>query len=150
MRITHRTAWPEGAERWGRLTRTLGALEEDTRMARVIIDVDDPLARSDEHADQPRLLLGAFVDVELPARPLDNVVRLPRELMRAGDTAWVMNDDGELSVRELDIAFLDADYAYVERGLEDGDAVVTTHLSTVVEGAPLRLPAGSGDGSGAP
>lgn len=149
VRITHRTAWPEGTERRGRLTRSLGALEADTRMARVVIDVEDPLARTDENHGKPPLLLDAFVDVELPARALEDVVRLPRAWMRAGDTAWVMQD-GELSVRELEITFLDGEYAYVAAGLRDGDAIVTTHLSTVVDGAPLRLAEGSGEGSGAP
>jgi hypothetical protein len=39
----------------------------------------------------------------------------------------------------VSIVFRDAQYAYIESGLKDGARVVTTNLSTVSDGAPLRL-----------
>lgn len=36
---------------------------------------------------------------------------------------------------------LDAEHAYVSDGLDDGAQIVTTNLSTVVDGAALRLEA---------
>ena len=45
------------------------------------------------------------------------------------------------------MVFRDASHAYVGGGLEDGDRVVTTNLSTVADGASLRLEGESGDGA---
>ena len=48
-------------------------------------------------------------------------------------------NDGRLEIRQLDIVFQDAEHAYVRDGLREGDQVVTTSLSSVREGASLRL-----------
>jgi hypothetical protein len=50
-------------------------------------------------------------------------------------------DEGLLRIREVDIVFQDTDYAYITGGLDTDAQVVITNLSTVVDGAPLRLEA---------
>lgn len=138
VRVTNPTAWPDDAERAGRLLRTLGTLDASTRLARILVEVPDPLARLPENADAPTLLIGSFVDVEIPAVTFHGVARLPRHLVREGDTTWVMVDR-TLQVRDLEIAFEDEEFAYVSSGLGAGDEVITTQLRTVSDGAPLRL-----------
>ena len=100
-----------------------------------MITVDDPLARA---ADGPRLLVGAFVQASIEGEPIPDIVRLSREHLRKGDTAWVMTDDNTLRIQPLDILLKDADYAYVRRGLNAGDRVVTSQLATATDGAALR------------
>lgn len=134
-RARNRASWPEGQYREGYLDTLVGALEEETRLAKVLVVVPDPLARE---SDAPPLLVGSYLETRLQGRELANVVRLDRDFVRKGDTAWIMKD-GKLRIRELGIAFEDEKFAYVSSGLEDGDQVVTTNLSTVVDGAPLRL-----------
>jgi RND family efflux transporter MFP subunit len=138
VRVRNVSAWPEGAFREGRLFRSIGSLEEQTRMARVLVSVEDPLARHEASRGKPALMLGSFVQVAIQADPIEDVVRLDRDLVRSKDTAWVMQD-GELDIRELDIVFRDAEYAYIRSGLQENEPVVSTNLATVVEGARLRL-----------
>lgn len=138
VRVTSRSAWPEGTERTGHLTRVLGELDPETRLARVLVEVPDPLATSPANDGAPTMLIGSFVEVEIPAQEFTDVARIPRELIREGGTTWVMVDR-TLSVRELEIAFEDAEYAYVTGGIELGEMIVTTTLRTVQDGAPLRL-----------
>jgi RND family efflux transporter MFP subunit len=129
--------WPEGHYREGRLFRLVGALDAQTRLARVLISVDDPLARHPDLDSLPPLIIGAFVEAHIQARPIDNVVRLNRDHLRQGATVWVMEDE-KLQIRTVEIAFQDPEYAYIRKGLAHDDQVVTTDLSTVVEGADLR------------
>lgn len=138
VRIRNRTAWGDSEYREGYLYRLVGTLESDTRMARVIISVPDPMAHRDENDGAPPLMIGAFVETNIQARELNDVVRLERDYVRQGDKVWLM-EDGKLSIRDVDIVFRDANYAYIQSGLEDSSQVVTTNLSTVVNGAPLRL-----------
>lgn len=140
--LRDRTAWTAGATRTGKIAGLQGSLEERTRLASLLVAVDDPLGRSpagggdgDVQAPPP-LIIGAVLDVQIAARPID-AVRLPRDYLRKGDTVWV-DEDGTLRIRRVDVAFLDADHAYITDGLADGDQVVTTNLSTVVDGAALR------------
>jgi RND family efflux transporter MFP subunit len=138
VRLTNRSAWPDGASREGRVKRLIGALDNETRLARILITVDDPLARRADNEQRPSLLVGSILEVSIAGVELEDVVRLKRDYVRRGDTIWV-NDDSELRIREADIVFRDAVHAYVRDGLEDGDEVVTTNLSTIAEGAGLRV-----------
>lgn len=145
VRIRNRTAWPDGEFRRGRLHSVIGELEGQTRMARVLIEVDDPLAVEPDNEGKMPLMIGSFVECRIRAEPLRNVVRIERGLVRKNDTAWVMENNA-LVIRELEIALRDEQYAYIERGLNAGDKVVTTSLSAVDEGAELRVAEASADG----
>ena len=135
--IRNDSAWPQGQHREGQLQRLVGELNEDTRLARVLITVQDPLALDADSPDKPPLLIGSFLNTAIEGREIQDVVRLDRNHIRRNDTVWVM-EDGALSIRDVAIAFRDAEYAYVSKGVEDGEAIVTSDLATVVDGADLR------------
>jgi RND family efflux transporter MFP subunit len=142
VQIRSRSAWPDSIHREGYLYQLMGTLDQQTRLARVMVRVADPLDRSHSTDEAYPLMIGSFVETQIPTRPLKDVVRMNRDYLRQNETVWVMEGD-ELRIRSVDIAFKDARYAYVSSGLQDGDQVVTTNLSTVVNGAPLRLEGGT-------
>ncbi|MCL7945417.1 efflux RND transporter periplasmic adaptor subunit [Marinobacter sp. ATCH36] len=135
--LHHDTVWPVGQTREGRLTQLIGELDGNARMARVLITVEDPLAL-DQSAGKPPLILGAFVRAEIEGRPLEDVVRIERDWVRRNNTVWVM-EERQLAIREVEIAFRDDEYAFIQAGLENGDQVITNDLASVVSGARLRL-----------
>jgi hypothetical protein len=143
VRVRNRTAWPEGEYREGRLFRLVGSLEEDTRLARVLIEVSDPLAREGD-ADRPRLLLGSYVEAQIRTKRLDDVVRLNRDYVRDDETVWLM-EDGVLRIRDVNVLIRDATHAYIDEGIDEEARVVTTNVSTVRDGAPLRLKGAAAD-----
>ncbi|GAB3538105.1 efflux RND transporter periplasmic adaptor subunit [Pontibacter brevis] len=142
VKIINATSWPEGQYRKGKLYRLVGALDAQTRQASVLVSVPDPLARTSKSDSIPPLMIGTFVEAHIQARELPDVVRLNRDYLRQGETVWVMKD-GKLNIRQVTILFQDAEYAYIRDGLSDGDMVVTTDLSTVVEGSDLRTEGGA-------
>lgn len=127
-------AWGPDTQRQGRVERMIGALDQQTRLARVVVTVDDPLGQK---SDVPPLILDALVEASIEGVAIDNAVRLDRDLVHDGDTVWIMKDN-ELEIRDTKIVFRDAQYAYVSEGLETGDQVVTTTLATVADGVQLR------------
>ena len=131
-------SWPAGRHRKGELFRLVGALNAQSRLARILISVPDPLVRNASMDTVPPLIIGAFVENHIQAREIENVVRVNRDHLRQGETVWVLKD-GKLQIREAEIVFQDAEYAYIGEGLADGEMVVTTDLSTVVEGSELRM-----------
>ena len=140
--IRNTTSWPPGEVRTGQLYRQIGILDEQTRLARVLIRVDDPLVRQTRHKGQPKLLIGEFVEARIKGEMVSNVVRLNRNYLRNNQTVWIMEDD-KLSIRKPTILLMDNNYAYISEGLSDGEFVVTTNVSTVAEGIPLRREADS-------
>lgn len=126
--------------RTGRVVRLLSDLEPGSRMARVLVEVDDPygLEQAGDGGERPYpLLLDAFVDVHIDGRKTAELVELPRGALREGDRALVYAD-GELSVRELTIAWRRPDTVLVDEGLNHGDRIVTSPLATPVDGMKLR------------
>lgn len=137
-RVRNRAAWPQGVYRRGRVEELVGALEDDTRLARVVVRIPDPLAREEGAEGEPSLMLGEYLETRLEGEEIDDVVRLDRDYVRDDDTVWVMKE-GTLRVRDVDIALRDAEHAFITEGLRDGERVVTSDLSTVREGAELRV-----------
>mgnify|MGYP001825454355 CR=1 FL=1 len=136
--VRNRAAWPEGTNRQAQVHSLIGALESQTRLARVLLTIADPLAHDAASADLPPLMVGSYVEVRIEGKPIENVVRLARAYLRQNDTVWV-KASGKLEIRSVKLAFLDKQYAYISAGLEAGDQVVTTNLASVFEGASLRL-----------
>ena len=135
--IKNSTAWSEEQYREGYLDKEIGALDGQTRLARVLVKVADPLAKNTDLEGKPKLMIGTFVEVDIQANKLDNVVRLSRDYIRSNETVWVMKE-GKLEIREVDIVLTDNDYAYIHKGLEEGEQIVITDLSTVSNGIGLR------------
>ena len=146
VRVRNRAAWPEGAYREGRVGRLIGALDAETRLARVLVTVKDPLARG-EGAAGPGMILGSIVQARIEGRELEDVVRIERDHLRQDDTVWVMQE-GALAIRDAEVVFKDSRYAYLSAGLETGDHLVVSNLATVAEGAPLRTEDGPGGDDG--
>lgn len=138
VQVRNRVAWPEGTFREGRVHRMIGALESQTRMARVLLTVADPLAHDPESAGLPPLMVGSFVEVRIQGKPIEDAIRMDRDFLRKNDTVWI-KEDGVLRIREVDVVFHDDEHVYIRGGLDSDDVVVTTNLATVLDGAPLRL-----------
>jgi len=137
VEVRNRTAWPDGATREGQIVQLISELEGNTRLARLLIAVDDPLARN-AAMDRPPLILGEYLEATIEGRELQGVAQLPRQYVRANDTVWLMVDE-RLVIRPVSIVFQDDQFAYIDEGLEAGDQVVTTRLATVREGLRLRV-----------
>ena len=135
--IQNPTGWAANETREGYLFKQIGALDNNTRLARVLVRIPDPLSRKREHENQPKFIIGSFVEAKITGKTIKDVTRIPRDLVRTNNTVWVMEQD-KLRIAQTTIAFTDAQYAYISEGLEGGAQVVTTNLSTVTNDIPLR------------
>jgi hypothetical protein len=131
------------AHRAGRVIRLAADLEEQGRMARLLVAVDDPMGLNPTNAARSKLLLGSYVRVEIDGAELRSVAVVDRSLVRDGDTVWIMATDGTLDIRPVEIAFRGRDRVLVAAGLETGEHLITTDLSAPILGMPLRTPAES-------
>jgi hypothetical protein len=50
---------------------------------------------------------------------------------------WV-NDNGELDIRPVNIAFRSAEYVLIDRGLNNGESIVTSNLGSPVNRMAIR------------
>ncbi|MEO1493671.1 MAG: efflux RND transporter periplasmic adaptor subunit [Pseudomonadota bacterium] len=133
-----------GGTRAGEILRVGSGLTEVGRMAELIVAVPDPMARLPENAGNPPLLLGSFVTVKIDGRTVDDAVELDRRFLRDGGTVWVMNAEDTLEIRTVSIAWRGPDSVVIDGGLNAGDRIVTSRLSSFTEGMALRVREDSG------
>lgn len=138
VRITNPAAWGAGTFREGRVIRLAGGLEEEGRMARLIVEVDDPFTLKPENKDKPVMLMGSYVSAEIEGRPLEQVATIAREHLRDGDRLWIMGADATLEIRQVHIVFRGHDQVLVADGVAAGEQLVVTDLAAPVAGMPLR------------
>lgn len=134
----YNSSWKEGQFRKGNVIRLLGQLEEQGRMAQLLVSVKDPLSLHGNFS-LPKLLIGSYVRVDIEGVQLLNVFRIKREYLREGNSVWIMNDGNKLEIRPIDIVFRSNDVVYVKNGLQEGQHLIITDISAPVEGMDLRL-----------
>lgn len=138
--ITQQLGENDTIERTGRVVRLLGDLDPVGRMARVVIEIDDPLGDerdpSTTAAASLPMLLGAFVRVAIDAGTLESVFRIPREALHAGDRVFLYGS-GELQIVEADVVWRENDSVLV-RGLDPDGELVLSQLATPIAGTSLR------------
>jgi RND family efflux transporter MFP subunit len=132
-----------GAERrWtGRVIRTDAAIDAQTRQVFAIVEVRDPFS--------PRwgapLAPGSFVVADIASARTDTFVRIPREALRREDEVIVVDAEGVVDVRTVEVAQSGADGAFLRSGVSAGERVVTSALADANDGDRITIigPGGS-------
>ena len=118
----------------GYLTRVDASIEAATRTVFATAEVRRPYEVVD--GDMP-LAPGLFVKATISGRALDNVLEIPAAGLRAGDRVFVMTDNDDLQIKSVDVAYANADYAYIRTGLTQGERVIVSPIRNPVAGMPL-------------
>ncbi len=129
-----------GTFEWnGRITRSLGEVDPQGRMARVVVEVADPynLKRTWPEKNPP-LEPGMFVTVELEGEHLDSVVPLPRKALRPNDSVWIASEQNTLEIRPVEVVHREEQTVYVRGEIKEGDRIVLTPLPGAAAGMKLR------------
>ena len=119
----------------GRVARIAGEVERAGRLAKIIVQVDDPLG--DENA-QARLLLGSYVRVEIEGAEVEDVYVLPRAVMQENNTVRVMNLDAELDIRTAEVVAGTPETVLLRLPLQPGEEIIASPLSVAIPGMPLE------------
>ncbi|MBN1346257.1 MAG: efflux RND transporter periplasmic adaptor subunit [Phycisphaerae bacterium] len=131
-----------GSFEWtGHVLRLLGELEQEGRMARLLVVVKDPLGQGASKSGVLPLLIGAYVRVEIEGAELDGVFAIPRTALRDGQRVWLMDETNRLVIKQVRIAWRGQDTVLVKNDLADGAKLVISNISTPVEGMALRTAA---------
>lgn len=120
------------AQPWqGQVIQLMDAVESQGRRARLLVEVGPDAA-----ADGSTLLLGSYVEAEIVGRELAEVYRM--------DPAWLDDDqiwtvrDGKLEGVTVEVLHSDESAALVRADLREQERVVSSLLSSAVEGMRVR------------
>jgi len=135
VRILHRN----GYEIAGTVTRLLGDLGSQGRMARILVEVQDPLNLKKGAKSQPALLIGEYVRIEIEGRKLQSAYRIPRTALRDNSMIWVVNQDSKLDIRHVETLWRDTKTVLLRKGLEPDDQLIVSDLPAPVNGMPVQV-----------
>jgi RND family efflux transporter MFP subunit len=122
----------KSVERAGTVVRLAGEVDPVGRMARLIVEIPDPLA-----ANQPPLLLNSFVEVHLAGDQVDEIYELPRAALRDDGRVWLVAD-GKLHMVDVDLIWRRPSTVVV-RGLQGSAQVITSPVPGATEGLAVRV-----------
>ena len=117
--------------------RTEGVFDEQSRVLYTVARISDPYALTDSSREPLRM--GTFVNAAIESRELQDLVVLPRYILRAGNLLWVIDKDNILRNRQVTVLRTGGDQIYVSAGLNDGELVCLTLMDTSFTGAEVTL-----------
>ena len=130
----------DSVSRDGVTLRTLGQLDPEGRMAKVLIAIEDPLRlRAAVRDRDDAILLGSYLHLSVAAGTLEDVYTIPRYALRENSRIWVRDAKRQLAIRDVEVVWRRQDDVLIRDGFQAGDQLVTTHLASVVPGMPLSV-----------
>lgn len=123
------------AVRTGVFKSVTGKIAKDSRMAEVIIEIDDPLGLKN---GKPSIIAGDYAAVSIKADNMDNVMVVPREYVHNNEYLWLYKD-GFLEIRKVNIFWKDSKNIILKEGLENGEQIITSSISIPFEKMPLII-----------
>ncbi|MBX3628432.1 MAG: efflux RND transporter periplasmic adaptor subunit [Nitrosomonas sp.] len=85
------------------------------------------------------LLAGYSADVEVILDSHDHVLRIPTQAIRQNNTVWIINTEGRLAERTIEIGLTNWSYTEVIHGLDEGDRVlISFDLDEIKPGILVR------------
>ena len=98
-----------GIDYQGELIRIHPQIDSDSRLAKVIVEIKDPLTQS----SRP-LLLGTYVEAKIEQQAIINAVKLPREAVTSDNRVWGIDNNNLLQITPVTLLDIDNAHAYIK------------------------------------
>ena len=95
-------------------------------------------ARLDSNTTNTAIRPGAFVEVIVPDRVYEKVVRLPQEALHEGSRVYAIVG-GRLEERMVDLVGRDGDWVLLKGALVDGEDIVLTRFTEIGPGVSVTI-----------
>ncbi|GAB6140433.1 hypothetical protein JCM14076_11620 [Methylosoma difficile] len=142
VKISYETGWGKDVYRDGVVKRLQAELEPEGRMAKLIIEIDDPLVLKAANKKLPPLMLGTYVRVDIPGTVLKDAIELPDAIVHDGQYLWLLTPEQTLDIHPIQPLWHDHGNIYLSKAqLPEGAKVIISDLSAPVQGMALRTAA---------
>jgi len=79
--------WP------AQLHRTEGVFDERSRVLFTVVRIEDPYALQESTTHTLPLRIGTFVNANISGREIEDLITLPRHILRPGNLVWIVDKD---------------------------------------------------------
>jgi RND family efflux transporter MFP subunit len=123
----------------GKVVRLLPDLSKEGRMARLLIEINDPLELQEKEKKQPMVLIGEYVRVAIKGEELHNIFRIPRSALRNDREVWLVDGESKLAIRPVKTIWRDEDSVIVKDGFKPGESLVVSDIAAPAAGMTLKI-----------
>lgn len=111
------------------LARGVAVLESDTRFAKVRFDLEE---------GKEELIPGVFVDLDIEAELIKDVMLIPNEAIQNSGSVWLVEEGDILKEWKPEIIYTSKDYAVV-KAIDKSVTLVSSRLSGVSSGTKVTI-----------
>jgi RND family efflux transporter MFP subunit len=130
-------------QQWtGELLRMDASIDSATRTLYAIAEVEDPYGVNASASGMP-LAVGLYVTATVEGREIADAVKIPRNALRAGDTVYVLNAQGQLEIRTVQVTHSSPTHAVIDSGIGPGEQLITSTIRNPIPGMLLEADAAS-------
>jgi len=123
----------------GKLVRTEAVIDPNSNTVQTIIRVKQPDAgaSSNKNAQIP-LPIGLFVKANIEGRFVDDLIALPRSVIRNNNQVLVVDAENKMYYRDVEIYRLEEDRVLISGGILPGEFICTSPIQAVVNGMSVQ------------
>jgi len=121
--------------RKGIVSRDLGIIDQSTRMSQLVVRIEDPYALK---SSLPVLKFGHYVEVSFAGRTLNQVYRLPQELVN-NRIIWLLDENQEMQPQRVEILREEGAYFLISEGLNNQDTLILTLPEYPQKGMKVKI-----------
>ncbi len=128
--------------RWpAELARIESVVDERSRVLYIVARVADPyqLLPASKSVENPPLRVGTFVNAVIAGKTLNNIVRVPQNVIQTDNRVWLVNSAGSIYEQSVNIIANDSDFAYIDEGLNEADRIAMGYVDVSVPGASVTI-----------
>lgn len=114
----------------GKLVRAEAEIDAKSRMFYGVVRAQ----KETWDGERPPLMVGLFVRAEIKGRTADNIVVLPRAVIRDNNQVLIVDQDDRLRFRGVELLRIERDNVLISGGLDAGERVCVSQLQVAVEG----------------
>ena len=132
-----------GAEhKWkGKLVRTEATIDPNSNTVQAIVRVVQPRGESAEGNDGYETMplpVGLYVKAEITGRAVDDVIALPRSVVRNNNQVLVVDAENKMFYRDVEIFRLEERRVLISSGILPGERICTSPIQAVVDGMSVQ------------
>ena len=123
----------------GKLVRTEAVIDANSNTVQTIIRVKQPDANTSsmKSAEIP-LPIGLYVQAHIEGKRVDNLIALPRSVIRNNNQVLVVDAENKMYYRDVEIYRLEEDRVLISGGILPGEFICISPIQAVVSGMSVQ------------
>ncbi|MCY4264833.1 MAG: efflux RND transporter periplasmic adaptor subunit [Gammaproteobacteria bacterium] len=127
----------------GKLVRIEASIDPNSNTVQTIIRVQQPEAVNDVPnsgitTSSIPLPIGLFVHAEIKGRTIEDIISLPRSVIRNNNQVLVVDAENKMHFREIEIFRLEEQQVLITGGIQPGEKICVSPIQAVVDGMAVQ------------